>query len=140
LSTKIRKIMRHKMHPPDSRIHCYGVTLSSCTTWHVFTSYSFLIQLVMCHGTPYLFITSHTLFLFKESKAFSKSKNIRQMFVTYLCCSMIICFSDYPHLYCLDPMLGGPLVTTAWRILRMQMEKTASSSEVGHGDNLSLYK
>jgi hypothetical protein len=48
-------------------------------------SYSFLLRLVTCHETPYLFIASHTLILFKESKAFSKSKNNRQRSVRYPC-------------------------------------------------------
>jgi hypothetical protein len=32
-------------------------------------------------------------------------------------------------LYVLYPMLGGSLVTTAWRVLRLRMEETPSSYE-----------
>jgi hypothetical protein len=49
-------------------------------------------------------------------------------FVRYsMLCSMIIHCSYYPHLYCLDPMLCGSLVTAAWHILSLQTEKTTSS-------------
>jgi hypothetical protein len=66
------------------------------------------------------------LFLFIESKPFSKSTNTKERFVRYsLLCSIIRWY--YPHLYCSDPLLCGFLATMAWRILSLQMEKTASS-------------
>jgi hypothetical protein len=67
----------NKMHPRLTPVFIAMVSdnLLCCTTWHVFTSYNFLIRLVTCHGIPYLFITSHTLFLFTKSKPDSKSTN-----------------------------------------------------------------
>jgi hypothetical protein len=39
------------------------------------------------------------------------------------------------HYWYTQSMLGGSLVTTAWRVLRLRMEKTPS----GYGEELRIY-
>jgi hypothetical protein len=76
----------------------------------------------------------HLVPIYRIKSLFKIYKHQIKVWQTMLC-SMTIPCSDYPHLHRLDPILGEPLATMAWCLLRMQSERTASNLGVGRGAN-----